>query len=28
LPQLGDDLFSRVSFHGSSPGPTGFQRLS
>src|SRR5579875_83497 len=28
LPQLGDDLFSRVSFHGSSPGPTGSQRLS
>src|SRR5262249_8405281 len=28
LAQLGDDLLSRVSLHGSSPGPAGPQRLS
>jgi hypothetical protein len=28
LAQLGDDFFSRVPLHGSSPGPAGPQRLS
>src|SRR5262249_35586690 len=28
LAQLGDDFFSRVSLHESSPGPEGPQRLS